>query len=110
MLTLSCIERTQSNSRSFLPNNADDLLDNLQRKACPIFDASTPLIRSLVRYVLKELVDKVTVRAMNLNTVEAGSVNRIVRSFPEEFYVLENLFVSEGPRSRTTRLIWKGDI
>ena len=77
MLTLSCIERTQSNSRSFLTNNANDLLDDLQRKACPIFDRAAVLICPIVDSFMQKLIDEIATGTMQLNAIETCKMNGI---------------------------------
>ncbi len=49
----------------------DDGVRHFEHEARPVFDSAAVAVRALVAAVLQELVEKVAVRAMNLDPVEA---------------------------------------
>lgn len=72
-----------------LPNGGSDGLSDLERKAHAVLDRAAVFVRALVRHVLDELVDQVPVRAVDLDAVKAGAMDRVLcgRSVPLDVFL-----------------------
>ena len=75
----------------------DYRINHHQRQAQAIFHRAAIGIAAMVGSVPQELVDKVTVGAVDLNTVESGSQG-VPGAGPELLHHIRNLFRPEGAR------------
>jgi hypothetical protein len=60
-------------------DGSDDSIDDLEREPGPVLDRSSVCVRALVGVGLEELVEEVPVRAVDLNTVSSGSLDKVLR-------------------------------
>lgn len=101
-LTLVSAPRTDSKGSSLGTDRAGDGIDDSQCKFGPPIHVPAPLIFTLVRVALRELVDEVAMRAVYLNAVEP-SRDRVLCGLSELVDVSKNLFVRQGSGSRIGR-------
>lgn len=72
-------------------------LNNLESKASPVLDAATIFIHTVITDVLKELINEITVRSMNLDPVKS-SADRILRRRSVHIDELFDFDKSQGSR------------
>ena len=53
-------------------------VDNFERKATSVLHRATVLVGAIVADVLQELIDKVGIRAVDLNAVKTGTIHSVV--------------------------------
>lgn len=120
------------NSTSWGQAEADALLanslrhrrrDHVNREACIVLWGTAILVRAVVRSHFKELIEKAPIRAVNLNTIKARTLNCIARrssirsavssllsglgysaSSPYTSYAMALLEVEHPPRRRTREM------
>lgn len=98
---------TEPNPRAVRPNSVHHRAGHLEREARPLLNTPAPRIRALVRRILGELINKVPVRAMDLNTIEARG-DGIARSLRVVANQGVDLLLGESARRR--RLLVRGDV
>ena len=67
----------ESNCALALAYSGGNCVHGLERKACPVLDRATVLVRAVVRHVLQELVDEVAIRGMKFDSIEPGAVHGV---------------------------------
>jgi hypothetical protein len=77
---LEVVVWTESDADAIGANGFGTLLDNLEREAAASLDRSAVLIRSLVDVVVEELVNQISIRAVNLDAIET-SLSSLLRCF-----------------------------
>ena len=78
-LTLVPVPRAKADAGLALPDGSNDSVDDFEREPHAVLDRAPVLVRPLVRDVLDELVEEVAVPAVDLDTVETGTVHCVRR-------------------------------
>ncbi len=78
-------------------NSLDDSIEDLQPESSTVLDAPSVLVRTLVRHVLKELVDEISIRTVDLelDAVKAGFVYDVESGACKELRILFDLIEGE---------------
>lgn len=97
-LTVHSTPRAEANRGPILANRSSDRLQDLQSEPRPVLDRSSVLVRPLVRYILQELIDQVSVRTVDHDAIESGLVHSDLSCPLEPLNVLLDL--RDGKRSR----------
>ena len=76
--------RAQSDGRSLRTHSFDDCIDDFKAEASTILDAAAVFIRTVIRDVLNELVDKVSWSLLRTADTIVGRVHthRLLRGVP----------------------------
>jgi len=72
VLTVESTPRAQPDASPLLANGSGDRPNDLQFKSTSILDAPAVTIRSLVGYILQELLDQESIRSVHLYTVKSS--------------------------------------
>ncbi len=97
LLTLECAPGTDSECSLLRTHRCDHGVDDLERKAAPVLDGASILVRALVRHILRELVDEVPMGGMDLDPIAARPMYCVACCLRECLDVLLNLWASESP-------------
>ena len=92
------VPRTQTNAGLLLSDGLDNGVNDFQGEPAPVLGATSVLICSPIGVRFQELLDKISIRPVNLDAVEACFMNGIGRSSGEEFDVFFNLLDCQRPR------------
>lgn len=84
-LTLEFAPWADAYSRFLLTDGTTHGINNLQSESAPILDRAPVLVGAPVRHLLEELVDEISMGAVDLNAVKARFVDSISRRFGERF-------------------------
>src|SRR5215469_5155860 len=93
--------RRDAQAGAFGTNRGGHRVDNLEQEPYTVLDAASISVRALVGTVAQELIDQISVRAMYLDTVEAGR-----KRVPRSLRILRN---DAGDLGRLKRA-WRGDL
>lgn len=72
-------------------------LNNFERESSPVLNAAAVFVDTIITDVLKKLIDEITVRSMNFDTVKT-SADRILRRKSVHFNELLDFGQSQGSR------------
>ena len=89
--TLEGAPRADAKSDLALTNSLCYSVDHLQREPTAVLDRAAVRVGTLVRGVLDELVDEVSVRAVDLDAVAAGAQNGVACGLRKGIDVLLDL-------------------
>ncbi|KAL7278756.1 hypothetical protein ACG7TL_007763 [Trametes sanguinea] len=89
--TLEDAPRTDSHAGLGLSHGTDDRVDRFEREPAAVLDRPAVLVRPVVGGVLKELVEEVTVGAVNFDAVEPSTVNGVTSRLCERVDILLDL-------------------
>ena len=67
LLTLPDVPGAETDSGALLADGLDYRIDDFVREANTVLDAAAILVRAVVRHILEEGIDEVTVGAVDLN-------------------------------------------
>ena len=89
--TLVPTPRTETDSRLRGSDCSDNRIYDFECEPRAVLDRPAVRVRARVRHVLRELVDEVPVRAVDLDAVAAGGVHRVPRALRERRHILFDL-------------------
>lgn len=82
-LTLEFAPWADAYSRFLLTDGTTHGINNLQSESAPILDRAPVLVGAPVRHLLEELVNEISMGAVDLDAVKARFMNSISRCFGE---------------------------
>jgi hypothetical protein len=62
---------TKPNTSLLCTNPLGDCIDDLESKSSSVLNRTAIVVRAFVRYILRELIDQVSVRAMDFYAIES---------------------------------------
>jgi hypothetical protein len=85
----------QAEADALLANSLRHRRDHVEHEACIVLWGTAILVRPVVRRLFEELIQKVPIRAMNLNTIKAPTLNGIARRRSIQPHVLCDLALGQ---------------
>ena len=85
--------RTDADCRLLFANRVADRVDYLQRKPTTVLDRPAVLVRAPVRHLLGELIDEVSMGGVNLDAVEACTIDRVACCLSERCNVFLDFYL-----------------
>src|SRR5882762_2479268 len=85
----------QAQANALLANSLRHRCDHVEREACIVLWGTAIFVRAVVRSLFEELIEKVPIRAMNLNTIKARTLDGIARRCRIELHILCDLALGQ---------------
>lgn len=110
--TLEFAPWANAHSRLLLTDGTTHGINHLQSESTPVLDRAPVLVGALVRHLLNELVNEISMGAVDLDAIKARFVDSISRRFGERFDMRFNFYsriqVSTSIVSSGEKLTWYG--
>jgi hypothetical protein len=85
----------QAKADALLANSFRHSRYHLENEACIVLWGTAILVRAVVRGLFEELIGKVSIRAVNLDTIETRTLNGIARRRRIQLHVLRDLALGQ---------------